>query len=287
MFKLSKHVKKHKRRIIRAGKRAHKYVQKRLRAPVHPVINWWLISISALSAFLIVNAALYRLALGDTAPFVDQQVSPSNTAAPPQNSMQPAGQQPLAPLQPMQPAPSTGGPGGSGVAPSPLNQDNPNPCPPNMPCAGGGASQPNQNNNNNPNPPLNSNNNNFNFGPPSQSGPSNDQQAQQQQQMDQQRLQMMKQSLKQFTKEVARVKSQVQSLQKKGVTIPAELSQAISQVDGMADKVKSAQSADDIEGDMSDFQDAAKHYPRLDAQAGTAGPVAADAQAGGQGNQQS
>jgi hypothetical protein len=237
MFKFSKRVKRRARKVVRVGKRAHKYAQKQLRAPVHPVINWWLISISAVSAFLIVNAGIYRLALGDTAPFVDQQVSPTNTAAPLQNPMQPAGQQPLAPLQPMQPAPSSGG---SQLAPP-------------LPNASGGGSGA-----------ASGPTNNFNFGPPGQSvdsagqnGPSAQQQEQQQQQMDQQRLQMMKQSLKQFTKEVSRVKSQVQSLQKKGVNVPAELSQAITQVEGMADKVKNAQSADDIEGDMSDFQDAA------------------------------
>jgi hypothetical protein len=61
MPKLKTHVKKHAKRLVKAGKAVHK----KMNQPLHPYISWWAVSISALSAFLIVNGTAAQLAYGD------------------------------------------------------------------------------------------------------------------------------------------------------------------------------------------------------------------------------
>jgi len=82
-------------------------------------------------------------------------------------------------------------------------------------------------------------------------GPSEEQQ----QKMDEQRLSMMKKGMSQFAKEMKRVKSQVTTFQKKGVTIPDELKDALAKADEVVAKIKDATDPEELQDVMSDFQD--------------------------------
>ncbi len=61
MPKLKTHVKRHAKRIVKVGKAVHK----KMNQPMHPYISWWAVSISALSAFLIINGSAAGLVYGD------------------------------------------------------------------------------------------------------------------------------------------------------------------------------------------------------------------------------
>lgn len=218
MRKIKEHVKRHAQKVVRISRHLHH----KLHSPVHPLISWWTISVAAISCFLIVGQAFAQT---DSSAFFPADSTTTQQNLLPNSQSQPTQQvQPMQPNQPLQP-----------IAPCEPGK----PCePPNSGSGGGGQT-----------------------GGPGQPGGNQGQMGEpngeQGQQMDQQRFEMTKKSLKQFTKEVTRVKSQIKSLQKKGVNIPAELSEAITQMDSIAGKIKNAQNADDIESDMDDFQNAA------------------------------
>ncbi len=230
MTKLKEHVKRHAQKVVRAGIHVHQ----KLQSPVHAVVSWWAVGVSLLVALTIVGTGVDVLAqtASNTADVLPPPANQQVLGQPPTNGQPQPGVQPSSDgsYQPMQP-------GGN---------SNPPPCPSGQPCqspsnsGSGEGGQPG-------NQPGNPSGNQGQMG-----GPNNGQG----QQMDQQRFEMMKNNLKQFTREVTRVKSQIKSLQKKGVSIPVELSGAIAQMDAIAVKIKSAQNADDIESDMNDFQDA-------------------------------
>ena len=296
MPNFKEHAKKHAHKLLHTGK----HVNKQLQRPVHPVVSWWMISISALAAFLIITGGTTQLAHGDTG--TSTQVFSSTTGGNPSSlppSQQQGSQQQLQyghpcdspgdnPCPLSSPNNNFGQPGpGSGNMPPPCPSASSTPClPPNNlghqdssrgnfnlpPCNNTASSTPCQPQNQNSFPPGqsnpsgnpgqgttnpggqfqgNGNQNNFN----SNRGSQNMQDSSgQQQQMDQQRLDMMKRNLSQFVSQINRTKSQIKSLQKQGVTIPGDLTQALSTLDSSASQIKDAQSGDDLQSVMSDMQ---------------------------------
>ncbi|MEK7161191.1 MAG: hypothetical protein AAB729_00675 [Patescibacteria group bacterium] len=220
MAKFKEHIKRHTQKVVHVSRHVHRH----LKAPIHAMVGWWAVSVSLLIALTIVGTGVDALA---------QTASSTGEMLPPPLTQQLLGQPPVdGQSQPGMQSPS----GGNFQPMRPVA-----PCEPGKPCA------PPQNGN--PGQPG-SQPNGFNDG---QMGEPNNGQGQQ---MDEQRFEMMKRNLKQFTREVVRIKTQIQSLQKKGVNIPVELSGAIAQMDAIAEKIKNAENADAIEDDMNDFQDA-------------------------------
>lgn len=75
------------------------------------------------------------------------------------------------------------------------------------------------------------------------------------QKMDEQRFQMMKKGYNKFLAEMKRVKNQISMYKKKGVTIPEELRTALDNINSITEKIKSAQSADELDEVMGEYED--------------------------------
>ena len=73
--------------------------------------------------------------------------------------------------------------------------------------------------------------------------------------MDEQRFKMMKSSLSRFTSEIDKVKTQINSYKKKGMTVPSDAKEAVEQTTEFSKKVKEAKNADELDELMSEFQD--------------------------------
>lgn len=84
---------------------------------------------------------------------------------------------------------------------------------------------------------------NFEPGMSGQQGPSEEEL----QKMDGQRLEQMKRGLTGFINSMNRVKKQVAQYAKKGVTIPDDLKQAVGKVEEIAEKIKNAQTVEEVE----------------------------------------
>lgn len=80
-----------------------------------------------------------------------------------------------------------------------------------------------------------------------------------QQKMDEQRFQMMKKGLSQFSRGVTKMTKMVNGMEKKlnkmGVSIPEELKAALAKAPEIADKIKNAQTPDELDEIQSDVQD--------------------------------
>lgn len=226
MSKLNEHVKRHAQKVTHISRHIHGH----LKTPVHAMVGWWAVGVSLLMAITIIGTGVDALA--QTASSTAEMLPPTNQqlmGQPPING------QPQPGIQP-----------GEGNSYQPMPPCEPGkPCEPPNPGPGGNRGELSQ-----PEKRPSGFNDAQNQG--QMGGPNRNQSPQ----MDEQRLEMMKKGLKQFNKEVARIKSQIASLQKKGINIPVELSGAIAQMDAIAEKIKNADSVEAIEDDMDDFQDA-------------------------------
>lgn len=281
MAKVMVHVRRHAKKF----KRATKHVHKQLKAPVHPVISWWAISVAALSAFLIINGGGVYLAHGQTAPIAPQVLSnsgsgspqqplppPSGSFMPGQSFMQPPPGGQTGPNQQFMQPPSNGGFGSIQQTPPCGSSNNSGQ---NSPCPLFGNFGSNQTGSNQNQAPC-GNSSTSPCGQPSAimggpgggpgsfspdnnqpSGDNSNSQDQKQQQMDQQRLKAMQKGAVNFAKQLSLIKAQIAKLQKQGASIPIELSQALATIDSDLSQIQNANSAQDVQSIMSgDFQNA-------------------------------
>lgn len=211
--------------------------------PVHPFLAWMTIAAVSLSSLFIMTAVLAQTET-ITQPAQEMMAPPPVEQQP--TYQQPAYQQPPGEQQPtyqqptyQQPAGETGmyqpqPSGEGGCAPGTV-------CGPSQPACAPGTVCESKPSMMGPGPEGGQ------MGPQGQQGPSEEQMQQMEQQRQQQQLKDMKRGLNQFIRSMNSVRKQVTSFRKRGLEIPEELSAALAKVDEIAEKIKNAQTPEEIE----------------------------------------
>lgn len=261
MKRVVKHIKKHALKAARVGRRVHHHLKK----PVHAFISYWTMGLAAVCAVIIISAGMQAMAqtAENTPPIPnDAQLLSGSQQGQTQETMRPG--EDFRQRMPASPEGAreggTDGFGGQnfgGPRPCPEGQKCPPPSPNGPlpetgnfapPCPEGRKCPPPQNrragqNEEGQNFP-NQNNRENNSGPENR-GPS-----------DEQRLQQMQKGMGNFTREIARIKSQIKTLEKKGVSIPEDLTGTLAKLDSLTEKMKSAKSPEELDEVLPELQDA-------------------------------